>query len=122
MKPSYDPGRGRVPERLTVTGRCSPAGISLLAGVTVRDALESASRFSTVNVNVAEAAPVLVMFRVRLIGSAAAAISPNEIVAGWRVAPAFTASPAFSLPAPTAVTRAAAPASVTSWVAVLTTA
>ena len=49
--------------------------------------------------------------------------APNSMVAGSRVAATLRASPALSLPAPTASIRATDPSvSVTSWVAVFTTA
>jgi hypothetical protein len=80
-------------------------------------------RGATASVTDTADVPLFAIVSVRPIGSDAAdAISPNEIVAGAAVNVAFTASPMFNRPAPTDRTLACNPRSVTSWLAVLTTA
>src|ERR1051326_7270336 len=90
MNPSYDPGFGRVPVKLTVTLFRCPAVKVKLDGVTRTLAFESGSRCCTAKVMVAEDPPVLVMFRVLLMGREPAAMTPNSKVAGSNVAATLT--------------------------------
>ncbi len=112
MKPSYEPGPGTVPLILTVTLAFAPG-----ASVTLPGEIPS-SGFGALRLklNVAVALPTLVIFRVVLTEGA------ETIVAGSRMAAAFSASAALSCPAPIALTLAGAPPSVTFPFAVFTTA
>ena len=57
--------------------------------------------------------PTLAILSVRRMGKAPAPMGPKEIVAGSSVAATLTASPTLSLPAPTVLTLACTPPSVT---------
>ena len=109
INPSYEPGLGRLPWRVTVT-LFWPGDKVMLGGSTVTLALGG----STAKLKVAVEVPTLVMFSVRRMGKEPAPIAPNEMVAGSSVAATLTASPTLSLPAPTALALAWTPPSVTS--------
>src|SRR5690349_20694027 len=68
----------------------------------------------------ADVAPSFLISNVRVMGRDAA--TPNDAVCGFTTTLAPTALPTCSLPAPMAMTLAGWPASLTSWVAVLTSA
>src|SRR5215472_14589904 len=96
--PSYDPGFGLLPVRLTMIFAVCPAAIVTEEGADTR-ARASASRCATAILSVAELLPALV--RARVTDGRGVEIRPKPMVGGSTEICAPTAAWTLSLPAPT---------------------